>query len=109
MSMKTQLEKEHARAAAAWVDWMKEACQRPIRALTWGDAALLYAARVEVFGSVLKNFDSRTPAEWQRYATNIVMQQAIDPASSTSPMSNLMVKMTTKAWAEVVEMREESE
>ena len=106
--MKAQLEKEHARAAAAWVDWMKEAKQHPIHALTWGDAALMYAARMEVFGSVLKNFDSRTPAGWAQYAADRVMREALDPASSTSAMSNLMAKMTAKAWAEVVEMCEES-
>ena len=107
--LKTKLEKEHARAAAAWADWLKSAAKSPVHQLTWGDAALLHAARADVFGSVLKNFDSRTPAEWQRYATNNVMREALDPASSTSAMSNLMAKMTAKAWAEVVEMCEETE
>jgi hypothetical protein len=110
--IKTQLEKKHARAAAAFADWLKsvaKASVHPVYQLSWGDAALLHAARVEVFGVVLQNFDSRTPAEWHRYATNNVMREALDPASSTSAMSNLMSKMTAKAWAEVVEMCEESE
>ena len=106
--LKAQLEKQHARAAEAWADWLKSVAKNPVHQLTWGDAALLHAAREDVFGDVLKNFDSRTPAEWAQYAINRVMREALDPASSTSAMSNIMAKMTAKAWAEVVEMCEET-
>jgi hypothetical protein len=109
MSIKAQLEKEHARAAAAWVDWLNAAGKNPVHQLTWGDAALLHAARADVFGSVIKNFDGRTAAEWAQYAMDRVMREALDPASSTGAMSNLMSKMTAKAWAEIVEMCEETE
>ena len=109
MTIKQELEKKHDRAAAAWADWLKSVAKNPVHQLTWGDAALLHAARADVFGSVLKHFDARKPAEWAQYAMDRVMREALDPASSTSAMSNLMAKMTAKAWAEVVEMCEETE
>lgn len=104
MSLKAKLEKEHARSASAWADWLKAVAKNPVHHFSWGDHAMLHAARVDVFASVLKNFDSRKPDEWAQYAMDRVMREAIDPASSTSAMSNIMAKMQTKAWAEVVEM-----
>ena len=109
MTIKKGLEKAHARAAAAWADWLKSVAKNPVHQLTWGDAALLHAARADVFSGVLKGFENRTAAEWAQYAMDRVMREALDPASSTSAMSNLMAKMTAKAWAEVVEMCEETE
>ena len=107
--LKTELEKKHASASIALGFWLKEVEKNPVQHLSLGDASLLHSARVHVFGSVLKHFESRTQEEWARYAKNIVMREALDPASSTSAMSNLMAKMTAKAWAEIVEMCEESE
>lgn len=107
MSLKAKLEKEHARSASAWADWLKAVAKNPVHHLSWGgDHAMLHAARVDVFASVLKNFDSRKQDEWAQYAMDRVMRAAIDPASSTSATSNIMAKMQAKAWAEVVEMCE---
>jgi hypothetical protein len=57
----------------------------------------------------LEKEHARAAAEWAQYAMDRVMREALDPASSTSAMSNLMSKMAAKAWAEIVEMCEEPE
>lgn len=76
-------------------------------ALKWSQESFLHAAKMEVYGRILKaiseNESTVTFENLKQEAHRVVLHSALYPEGyfSTSPASNLMAVYTNKAWAEL--------